>query len=152
MPPLFSLLTVVDREECAGVIPLRKNDRGEYEVLLVRHVRGNYLSFPKGHIDPGESSQETARRELFEETRLVPEKWFEGLLFREDYVVERPEGPVRKYVTYYAAVVTGEASLTDEREISEVRWFSFPEAREALTYPDSRRILSELQKALLSFS
>ncbi len=38
-----------------------------HQVVLRRTARGEYL-FPKGHIDPGETEEETARREVAEET------------------------------------------------------------------------------------
>lgn len=42
------------------------------QVVLRRTARGEYL-FPKGHIDPGETEEETARREVSEETGAAAE-------------------------------------------------------------------------------
>lgn len=43
-----------------------------HQVVLRRTARGEYL-FPKGHIDPGETEEETARREVAEETGVEAE-------------------------------------------------------------------------------
>ena len=42
------------------------------QVLLRRTPKGEYL-FPKGHIDPGETEEATARREVAEETGVEAE-------------------------------------------------------------------------------
>ncbi len=44
----------------------------EDQVVLRRTAKGEYL-FPKGHIDPGETEEETARREVAEETGVEAE-------------------------------------------------------------------------------
>ena len=46
----------------------------EKEVLLLHRTDGNYWSLPGGSMEPGESLEGTARRELFEETGLTAEK------------------------------------------------------------------------------
>lgn len=52
-----------------GVIPVFKNDGGEYFFCLVKHRAGHW-GFPKGHPDVDESEEETAKRELLEETGI----------------------------------------------------------------------------------
>ena len=59
----------VKREFSAGGIVFRR-DGAEPLFLLVKDRFGRW-TFPKGHIDPGETSEEAARREVAEETGLV---------------------------------------------------------------------------------
>ena len=39
------------------------------KVLLVRHNKGHW-DFPKGHVEPGETEEQTAKREVKEETNI----------------------------------------------------------------------------------
>lgn len=57
------------REVSYGIVPLRYMEGG-WQILLIRHHAGHW-TFPKGHADRGESPQQTAERELREETGLA---------------------------------------------------------------------------------
>jgi predicted NUDIX family NTP pyrophosphohydrolase len=62
-------------KESAGTLLYRRSPGGSLEVLLI-HASGNYnrkapWGIPKGLIDPGESPEQTARRETREETGVV---------------------------------------------------------------------------------
>jgi 8-oxo-dGTP pyrophosphatase MutT (NUDIX family) len=58
-------------EHCAGGV-LRRQKSGSIELLVLK-MRGNTYELPKGHIEPNETAQEAAARELFEETGLTVE-------------------------------------------------------------------------------
>lgn len=55
-------------EKSFGVIPVFKQENN-FTFCLIRHTEGHW-GFPKGHQDIGESEQETATRELQEETGI----------------------------------------------------------------------------------
>ena len=38
-----------------------------WNVLLIRHIKGRHISFPKGHVEQGETESKTAEREVLEE-------------------------------------------------------------------------------------
>lgn len=71
---------MIKKEESCGIIPLQKIS-GTWMVFIVQHKSG-YWGFPKGHIEPGETQQQTASRELFEETGLHIEKYLPVPQFR----------------------------------------------------------------------
>ena len=77
----------------------RKNGGLQRYVLMIKHsVHGNH-SFPKGHVEIGESEKMTAEREVFEETAVrihINEK------FRQP-VYYRPKPGVKKEVIYFLA-------------------------------------------------
>ena len=56
-------------EKSCGAIIFYRNRRNT-KILLVKNNNGRYWSFPKGHIEQGENEEETAIREIKEETGL----------------------------------------------------------------------------------
>ena len=57
-------------EKSCGAVVFRKY-HGNIELLLIKHVVGGHWSFPKGHVEAGESERQTALREVREETGLT---------------------------------------------------------------------------------
>ena len=55
-------------EKSCGAVVFRKE--AGWNVLLIRHIKGRHISFPKGHVEQGETESKTAEREVFEETGL----------------------------------------------------------------------------------
>ena len=56
-------------EKSCGAVVYRKF-HGNTEILLIRHIKSGYWSFPKGHVEKGETEIETAEREIKEETNI----------------------------------------------------------------------------------
>jgi 8-oxo-dGTP diphosphatase len=105
-------------------------------VLLVHRARQADWSFPKGKLEPGETWEAAALREVEEETALTCELGDE--IGRTHYVVE--ERP--KEVRYFHMCAEGEARA--QNEVEAVRWVSFDRARELLTYEHDRQLLDQL--------
>jgi 8-oxo-dGTP pyrophosphatase MutT (NUDIX family) len=104
---------------CAGVV--LRNEKKEYLLVLGREHRK--WSFPKGHIEDGESWQECAQRETFEETGLT-------VSIPED--VRQDTKRVRKCFTQKSVYfllktdcIQGDLELAprDVEEIIEINWF-----------------------------
>ena len=56
-------------EKSCGAVIFRKN-KNDVKLLLVKNHNGRHWSFPKGHIEENETEEETAIREIKEETNL----------------------------------------------------------------------------------
>ena len=124
------------RKSC-GVIPYRwHEDEKEYLVLLQTN---HCWSFPKGHMEKGESEQQTALRELYEETGLCP------IQITDDRLVLEYDIPpyTKKQVVLFLCEVEGIVSL-QESEIIDYRWLKAGELKEYLhpdTYESCARLL-----------
>lgn len=122
-------------EKSCGAVVWRR-EAGQRQYLLVRH-NGGHWSFPKGHVEDGETEAETAAREILEETGLSTE-------IRTDFrrkVTYSPRPGTVKDVIFFTAVPTGGQEHPQESEISQLGWFSFPDASERITYATDEEIL-----------
>ena len=104
------------REKSCGVLVLRQQE-DELYVVLLRHRFGGHWSFPKGHVEAGESERQTALREVREETGLTGIKLMDG--FRES-VEYSPKPGVKKQVVYFLGTTEQEKLIRQEEEISEI--------------------------------
>ena len=58
------------KEKSCGAIVYRKY-HGNTEILLIKHINSGHWSFPKGHVERGETEVQTAHREILEETKKI---------------------------------------------------------------------------------
>ena len=123
-----------EEKSCGAVIWRAADGRRQY--LLARH-NGGHWSFPKGHVENDETEEETALREIREETGLQASI---DTAFRHQ-VTYSPKPGIIKDVIFFIAVPTGGAEHAQEAEISQLGWFSFQEAAERITYATDEEIL-----------
>lgn len=120
----------------AGAITGRL-DHGAVWILLVTSKKDcAQWVFPKGHIDPGETAETAALRELHEEAGVVGHSL--GLLGRLTFDTDESELVDYYLVRYLADQGRGEP----ERQ---VQWFRFDDAIHRLTFSDARKLLESLQ-------
>jgi len=120
--------------EAAGGVVVRDGEAGT-EVCMVHRPRYDDWSFPKGKLDPGESFEEAALREVEEETgvraglgRELPATRYE--------VRGRP-----KLVRYWLMTLEAETDFVPNDETDELRWATPEEARGLLSYAHDRELL-----------
>lgn len=149
MPPLFSVPISLDmkKENSYGIIPLRFC-QGQWEVLLIQHWAGHW-AFPKGHAEHQESHQETAERELLEETGLKVVRYISNTPLLENYVFTFQEELIQKTVYYFPAQVEGMMTL-QQKEIQNSLWLPLAEAEEQITFREGKKICEEVRKLLSS--
>lgn len=92
-------------ERAAGGVVVRVRN-GTREVLLIDDAY-NHVTFPKGHVEAGETWEAAAIREVFEETGI--EARILSSLGRVEYPIERHGQPVRKQVRLFLLAVIDEA-------------------------------------------
>jgi 8-oxo-dGTP pyrophosphatase MutT (NUDIX family) len=136
----------------AGAIILREVD-GELKIALAQRKRKNKTwVIPKGHVEPGETIEQAALREIYEEAGLhnVQLIKYLGSLLRES--VKSNGECVQKTIHYYLAyALDGKNPLspTDKR-FNEPGWFTPKQAIKLLPYKEEQVFFSKHLDALLS--
>lgn len=120
----------------AGGVVSRRDERGEIEVLLVYRAGGQRdWSFPKGKVEPRETDEACALREVWEETGLRC-----ALDSELPAVAYRDARGRAKTVRYWTMTADGDAEARNE--IDAVRWLGIPAALNLLSYPGDRGLLA----------
>ncbi len=129
-------------EKSCGAVVFRDETAASGEskryVLMIKQSRTSKFSFPKGHVESGESETETAEREVLEETSVAI-NITEG--FRQT-VSYNPRPGVKKQVVYFVAMTNIVDIKPQEGEIVEVRWVDINKAEHLLGHANDRRVFS----------
>ena len=128
-------------KSCGAVVWRRQNGQPQY--LLIRH-NGGHWSFPKGHVENNETEEQTAYREILEETGLTTEI---DLSFRR-VVTYSPKIGVMKDVIFFLARPTGGTERPQEKEIAQLGWFDYAAARDIITFSTDTEVLDAAQDVL----
>lgn len=128
-------------ERSCGAVVFCETD-GKRQYVLVREREG-FWSFPKGHMEAGETARETALREIREETGLDVEL-IAGFQTQDEHPLAREGRPhVIKQILYFLARCENRQPVAQESEIAEVRLMDYDAAMAAFQFDSSKRILTE---------
>jgi len=131
----------MEYEKSCGALVYRKQGE-KLQLLILRHRMGGHWSFPKGHVEAGETETETALREVKEETGLNIEL-LSG--FREQ-VTYSPRQGIKKDVVYFLGFAKDSRTSRQEEEISEIRWINLDQTYNYLTYENDRRLVQSAKR------
>jgi 8-oxo-dGTP pyrophosphatase MutT (NUDIX family) len=129
----------VVREATAGGVVYRVNRHGDLQVLLFQDHRDRW-TVPKGHVEEGETAQETAIREIGEEVGLFgvePVCWLGKVNFR----YRRGDTLVLMTMQTYLFRAGKNDKPKKEDWMHSVRWFDFDEAIELVEYDDIGKLM-----------
>ena len=123
-------------EKSCGAVIFRR-DGGQLQFLIVKNKKGRNWGFPKGHVELGESEEQTALREVREETGLSVK------LCRGFRAVSRYSlwNRASKRVVFFLAESRGGEVTVQEEEIERARWLSYPAAMNFFRFDNDRRVL-----------
>lgn len=131
------------REYTAGGIVFRIKE-GKLEFLLLQDVKGRW-SIPKGHVESGETLEQTAIREIGEETGLMGIKIIDKL--DKIHFFYRMDGKLIFMTTFVFLMEATEPDETLQPEKSEgiidVSWFDEQAALRAIEYKATKVLLEE---------
>lgn len=137
----YNLNDKFEYENSCGAIVFNENTE---KILLVKMHNGNW-GFPKGHIENNETKEETAIREVQEETnvniKIIPN--FE----REIKYI--PNEKTIKKVTIFAGITQDEDVKIDTFEIEAFQWCTYEEALKLVTYKLQKDVLEKARKVFI---
>ena len=122
-------------KSCGAVVYRVENGRLYF---LVEHMKLGHISIPKGHVEGNETEEETARREIKEETNLDVRM---DTAFRHE-VSYSPAAGIMKQVVFFAAEAVSREMKNQECEVSGLEWLPQDQAIRAMTYDTDREVLS----------
>lgn len=129
----------------AGAIILREVE-GDLKVALAHHPRATKAwVLPKGHVEEGETIEQAALREIYEETGLVDVRLIKhlGTIVRES---QKSNGDVeQKTIHFYLAYAPekSQSHIPPDDRFVDPGWFSPVEALQLLPYEGEQTFLRE---------
>jgi 8-oxo-dGTP pyrophosphatase MutT (NUDIX family) len=126
-------------------------DGDAVEVALIATRGGARWQLPKGSREAGESSIQTAVREVEEEVGLItePVRFLEAIEFWYwDTYRKEPAELVHKMVDFYLLRITGGELSDESHEVDGVAWFTLDQAADVLTFDGERRVVGLAVSAL----
>jgi len=152
-------------ETSAGGVVLR-HIRGAWQVAIIEpniinadtvtrrakaRPEGTVFALPKGGVDEGETPEQSADREVFEETGVRGTRLFRLTTIRYLYVRswggrERVSKAVSFYLFLYASGRLGQIHPDMRDEVRRAFWFPLDKAHRKLTYRGEREVLKMAQK------
>ncbi len=113
--------------------------RGDDVMVIVPRGRRRVLGLPKGGPDAGERPEQTAAREVREETGITAT--VRDRLGQVDYSYRRGGRRVEKTVHFFLCEFEAGDPADHDHEVDDARWVPLREARERLTYPGEREMI-----------
>lgn len=145
------------KEQSAGAIIFRMENNVPHYLLL--HYPSGHWEFAKGHIEKGESFEETVRREVFEETgirdlKIIPGfKQYAKYFFRKNYHLK---GEAKKKAPWVFKLVMFMLAETKEQEVKISKehkgflWLPFDKAVKRITYKNAKELLKKANDHIVS--
>ena len=126
------------REKACGAIIIK-----DKKVLLIQQNDGNW-GFPKGHVEEGETEEQTAIREVKEETNI-------------DVIVDTSKRYAIEYellngnmkeAVFFVAKPTSEDLKRQETEIATIEWVDFVDVDKKLSFENTREVFRKVLRDL----
>lgn len=124
-------------EKSCGAVIFRK-DPDKPRFLLIKNIKGKNWGFPKGHVELGESEEETALREVREETGLSIEI-LPGFRSVIQYSIW---GKANKQVVFFLAKCGRSDDVhVQASEIEKYSWMTYEEALSTFRFDNDKKVL-----------
>ena len=138
----------MDMEQCCGAVVFTHRN-GEIRYVLAQNLEG-YYGFPKGHVEDDETEQQTACREIKEETGLDV-CLIDGFRTEDVHLFQRNDEQRIKYIVYFLAEYSDQIPVAQNTEVDCIRLLEYDAAMMVFQYESSKRILTEANEVLRNF-
>ena len=133
-------------KSCGAVVCRIENGTALY---LLLHYQREHWDFPKGHVERGEGEEETARREIIEETGIGQLEFVPDFRERVEYSFMREGKKVPKEVIFFLAK-TKEIRVRLSHEHIGFSWLPYSAAKKRATYENAKMLLDKASDRLSS--
>ena len=123
-------------ESSCGAVVFR-DIHSEVRFLLIKNRRSAHWGFPKGHIEPGETKEETALREVLEETGIHI-NILEGYESVSEYKIKNK---IEKKVSIFVGTTKDTSTVIQKSEIEDYIWLTYEKAMNLLKFENDKTIL-----------
>ncbi|MCD7722648.1 MAG: NUDIX domain-containing protein [Clostridiales bacterium] len=130
-------------ESSCGAVVFRKI-KGETRFLLIKNKRSSNWGFPKGHIENGETRQDTARREVLEETGVHVD-FIDGYERVSKYKIQNK---IEKNVHIFIGSTKDSETKIQAEEIDDYMWLPYSRAMRLLKFENDKKIMASAYKFL----
>ncbi|HVA36046.1 MAG TPA: NUDIX hydrolase [Candidatus Dormibacteraeota bacterium] len=132
-------------ETSAGGLVVRRHGQG-YSCLLIGRGTPRIWSLPKGHVEPRETMEQAAIREVREETGC----WAEIItkLSEISYYFFQNRAKHKKAVTFYLMRYLSGKTENHDHEVDEAAWFPLSAAKRTLKYVNEKRVIDLAMECL----
>lgn len=131
----------LEKEKSCGCVVIK-----DKKVLVINQIDG-FWGFPKGHVEKNETEEQTAIREVKEETNIDVK-----IEKEKRYVIEYLTDEGReKQVVYFVAKYIGGKLKPQESEIKEIAWFNFEEAINIITFENTKEMFKNILKDVYDY-
>ncbi len=137
-------------QQSYGIIPFDISSSPP-RILLIQHVAGHW-SFPKGKVEPNETPEQTATRELQEETGLMLTHLINDISFTETYSFDVPGEHIEKTVIYFIGFIKDHTVTIQHKEILDYRWVTYEEGLPLITFPEAKKVLTDAMTFLKTYN
>ena len=132
------------KEKSCGAVVYKMADGTP--LFLIEHMALGHTSIPKGHVEDGETEEQTAIREIKEETNLDVVM---DTRFRHT-ISYWPAPGILKDVVFFIAEAASDSLINQECEVSALEWLPYEKAYAAMTYDTDRETLAAAKEYLES--
>ena len=133
-----------NEKSCGAVVFKRYKDGIKY---LLLHYEAGHWDFPKGHQEKNEKEEQTAAREIKEETGIEDIEFVDNFHETVKYFYKKGEETVYKEVIFFLA-----QSATEHVELSNEHigyaWLNFEHTHKKLTFNNAKELLEKVDMFL----
>lgn len=130
-------------ESSCGAVVYR-DIKGEIRYLLIKNKRSAHWGFPKGHIEQGETKEDTARREVLEETGIHV-KIINGFECISKYKIQNK---IEKSVSIFVGTTSDTSTNIQAEEIEDYIWLTYDRALSLLKFENDKSIIKAAHEFL----
>lgn len=134
-------------EVSAGAVIYHDDPNARTRKYLVLHYPAGHWDFPKGAVENGETEQQAAIREIFEETGLRVNGFDPNFRKEIEYNYRRQSGLAHKRVIFFLAH-SDTSTIRISFEHSGYEWLTFDQTVRRLTFDNARSVLREANSRL----